>query len=209
MPFTNVNKEYSMFFSKSITRWSLALLVSLLAFAAQAKDLSDSTIRAFIATMNDTQALQDKLEDTEGWPDPEGEDMASMPDMSRLFSSGVEQMEGTPAYDEFEAVVEKRGFDSLESWASVGDRVFAAMMAIDMKKEGAGQEMAEAMAEIENDPNMSEQQKAQMRAMMGAALSITKMADDVPTADIEAVRPHLKDLEATMGDDEDWDDSED
>ncbi|MCK0162514.1 hypothetical protein [Marinobacter sp. S6332] len=201
-----------MFCSKSITRWSLALVVSLMAFAAQAKDLSDSTIQAFIASLNDAQELQDKYEDTEGWPDPESEDMASMPDMTRLFSNGVEQMEGTPAYDEFEAVVEKRGFDNLESWASVGDRVFAAMMAINMKKEGAdsgaGQEMAKAMAEIENNPNMSEQQKAQMRAMMGAALSITKMADDVPAADIEAIRPHLKDLEAVMGDDEEWDDDE-
>ncbi|WP_417501416.1 hypothetical protein [Marinobacter sp.] len=200
-----------MFHSKSITRWSLALVVSLLAFAAQAKDLSDSTIRAFIATMNDAQALKDKYEDTEGWPDPESEETTSMPDMTRLFSSGVEQMEGTPAYAEFESVAKKRGFDSLESWASVGDRVFAAMMAIQMKSEssGVGQEMAGVMAEIENDPNMSEQQKAQMRAMMGAALSITKIADDVPAADIEAVRPHLKDLEAAMGDDEDWDDSED
>lgn len=197
--------------NKSITRWSLALVVSLLAFAAQAKDLSDSTIRAFIATMNDAQALQDKYGDTERWPDPEDEETTSMPDMTRLFSTGVEQMEGTPAYAEFESVVEKRGFDSLESWASVGDRVFAAMMAIQMKSEssGVGQEMAGVMAEIENDPNMSEQQKAQMRAMMGAALNITKIADDVPAADIEAVRPHLKDLEAAMNDDEDWDASED
>src|SRR5690554_5147375 len=108
MPFTNVNKEYSMSRNKSITRWSLALVVSLLAFAAQAKDLSDSTIRAFIATMNDAQALQDKYEDTEGWPDPESEETTSMPDMTRLFSSGVEQMEGTPAYAEFESVAKKR-----------------------------------------------------------------------------------------------------
>lgn len=205
MLFTRTNKECSVFKNQIISQCVLALFVSLLAFTAQAKDLSDSTIRAFIATMNDAQALQDEFEDTEGWPDPESEDMASMPDMTRLFSSSVEQMEDTPAHDKFEAVVEKHGFDNLESWASVGDRVFAAMMAIDMRSEGAdpgaSQEMAEAMAEIENNPNMTEQQKAQMRAMMGAALSITKMADDVPAADIEAIRPHLKALEASMGGD--------
>lgn len=183
----------------------LALALSLASFNAQAENLSDSTIRAFIATMQDAQVLQEKYEGTEGWPEPTSEDMDSMPDMTRLFSSGVEKMVGTPAYNKFESVVEKRGFDSLEGWASVGDRVFGAMMAIEMKGEdpGAGEEMAEAMAEIENDPNMSAEQKAQMRAMMGAAMGITQMANDVPSADIEAVRPHLEALEASMDTSED------
>lgn len=183
----------------------LALMLSLASFNAQAEDLSDSTIRAFIATIQDAQALQDKYEDTEGWPDPAGDGVTSMPDMTRIFSDGVEKMEGTPAFSEFENVVEKHGFDSLEAWASVGDRVFGAMMAIKMKGQdpGARQEMAEAMAEIENNPNMSAQQKAQMRAMMGAAMGMTKMADNVPAADIEAVKPHLKALEASMNTSED------
>lgn len=178
----------------------LALTLSLASFNARAENLSDSTIQAFIATMQDTRTLQEKYENTDGWPDPNSEDMDSMPDMSRLFSDGVERMEGTPAYNEFGNMVEKRGFDSLEDWASVGDRVFGAMVAIEMKGEnpGAQGELAEAMAEIENNPDMSAQQKAQMRSMMGAAMGVTKMADNVPAADIEAVRPHMEALETSM-----------
>lgn len=193
-----------MFRGQIIGRCLLALLLSILAFTAQAEKLTDSTIGAFIASMQEAQALQDQYEDTEGWPDPDTDDIDSIPDMTRLFSSGVEKMKGTPAYGKFEGVVKKHGFDNLQSWASVGDRVFAAMMAIEMKGAGdGGSEMAEAMAEMENDPNMSPEMKAQMRAMMGAALNITKAADNVPAADIEAVRPHMKALQASMNDDED------
>lgn len=193
-----------MFRGQPIHQCMLALLLSILAFSAQAEKLSDSTIRAFIASMEDAQALQEQYEDTEGWPDPAGENMKSMPDMTRLFSDGVEKMEDEPVYEKFESVVQKHGFKNLQSWASVGDRVFGAMMAIEMKGSGGGgAEMAEAMAEIENDPNMSPEMKAQMRAMMGAALNMTKAADNVPAADIEAIRPHLKALKAVLNDDED------
>lgn len=194
-----------MFRSQTIGQSMLALLVSLLAFTAQAQNLSDSDIQAFIATMHDAQTLQDKYEDTEGWPDPASEGMDSMPDMNRLFSAGVERMKGTAPYNDFEDIIKKHGFDSIKSWASVGDRIFAAMIAIEMKSEapGATREIEQAMAEIENSPDMTAQQKAQMRAMMGAAMSATKMADNVPAADIEALRPHLKALEASMGGNED------
>ncbi|WP_100639003.1 hypothetical protein [Marinobacter salexigens] len=192
-----------MFKGQTISQYMLALLVLLLAFTAQAENLSDAKIRAFIASMQDAQALQDQYGDTEGWPDPASEDMDSMPDMSRLFSAGVEEMKGSPAFDKFESLVKKHGFKNLQSWATVGDRVFGALMAIEMKNANVGSEMAEAMAEMENDPNMSPEMKAQMRAMMGAALNMTKAADNVPAADIEAVRPHLNALKATMEDDED------
>lgn len=193
-----------MFKRRTISQCTLALLLSIVALTAQAEKLTDKTIGAFIASMHEAQALQDQYEDTEGWPDPDTDSLDSIPDMTRLFSSGVEEMKGTPAYGKFEDVVNKHGFKDLQSWASVGDRVFAAMMAIELKDGGGGNaEMAEALAEIENDPNMSPEVKAQMRAMMGAAVNITKMADNVPAADIEAVRPHLQALEASMGGDED------
>ena len=45
-------------------------------------------------------------------------------------------------------------------------------MAIEMEQQSpaAQQEMNAAMAEIENNPNMTAQQKAQMRAMMEGAM---------------------------------------
>ncbi|MBK1887238.1 hypothetical protein [Marinobacter sp. DY40_1A1] len=192
-----------MFRGHTIRQCMLTLLLSILAFSAQAEKLTDSTIRAFIASMQDAQILEDQYKGTEGWPDADDEDMGSMPDLSRLFSEGVKKMKGGPAYDKYESLVKKHGFKNLPSWASVGDRVFAAMMAVEMKSADATSEMAEVMAEMESDPNLSPEIKAQMQAMMGAAINMTKTADNVPAADIEAIRPHLKALKAVLNDDED------
>lgn len=189
-----------MFRSQTIGQCVLALLVSLLAVTAQAENLSDSTIQAFIASMQDAQTLQEKYAGTDQWPEPDTENMESMPDMSRLFSSGVEQMKDYPAFNQFEGMVENHGFDSAEDWASVGDRVFHAMMAIEMTENNPGmsQEMADAMAEIDNNSSMSAEQKAQMKAMMSGAMDMVQTASDAPEADVKAVRPHMGELRAAM-----------
>lgn len=189
-----------MFRSQTIRQCLLALLMSLLTFAAQAQSLSDSTIRAFIASLQDTQTLQEKYAGTDQWPEPDTKNMESMPDMSRLFSSGVEQMKDYPAFNELEGMVENHGFDSAEEWASVGDRVFHAMMAIEMTESNPGmnQEMADAMAEIDNNSSLSAEQKAQMKAMMSGAMGMVQTASDAPEADVKAVRPHMAELRAAM-----------
>jgi hypothetical protein len=193
-----------MFSTQAISRSALALLFSLLAFSTQAKTLSDNTIRAFIDSMRDAQTLQEEYEGTDQWPDMTNEDMESMPDMSRLFSEGVEKMKDYPAYDQFENMVEKHGFDSPEDWALVGDRVFQAMMAIEMKGKNPnmGQDMSDAMANIDNNPDMSAEQKAQMKAMMSGVMGMVKSATNASPADIKAVRPHMDALRAVMGDTE-------
>lgn len=193
-----------MFTKQTISQCALALLLSLLAFTTQAETLSDDNIRAFIASMKDAQTLSDKYEGTDQWPDTDSEDMKSMPDMSRLFSDGVEKMKDYPAYDQFEDMVENHGFDSPEQWALVGDRVFHAMMAIEMKGENPNmsQDMADAMAEIENNPDMTAEQKAQMKAMMSGAMGMVKSATNAPQADINAVRPHMGALRTVMNSEE-------
>ncbi len=192
-----------MFRNQVISQCVLALLMSLLAFTAQADNLSDKTIRAFIASMQDAQALQDKYEGTDQWPDETADDTDSIPDMSRIFSDGIEDMKTYPVYKEFEKIIKKHGFSSTEQWASVGDRVFHAMMAIEMKAENPamGQEMAEAMAELDNNPHMTAEQKEQMKAMMSGAMGVIQSASNAPAADINAVRPHMDTLRTFMDSD--------
>lgn len=177
----------------------LALMLSLVSFGAHAETLTDNTIRAFITTLEKAQALAPEFEELDD------EHNAESIDLSRVFSSSVEELKGEEAYGQLEDLVQNNGFKNLNEWAATGDRIYGAWMAIEMADQSPGinQEMKSAMAELENNPNMSNQQKAQMRSMMEAALGVTKMASEAPPADIEAVKPHVKALQAATNDAED------
>ena len=168
----------------------LALILSLVSFSAHAEKLTDNTIRSFITTLEKAQALESEFEDLNN-----KENIESI-DLSKIFSSSVERLKGEDAYDRLEDLVQDNGFNNLDEWAATGDRIYSAWMAIEMADQSPelNQEMKSAMAELENNPNMSDQQKAQMRSMMEAALGVTQMANEAPPADIKAVRPHVKAL---------------
>jgi hypothetical protein len=189
--------------NQTISQCVLALLISLLAFTAQADSLSDTTIRAFIASMQDVQTLENQYAGTDQWPDDTEDNTDSMPDISRLFSDGLKEMKAYPVYAQFEKLIKNRGFSSAEQWASVGDRVFHAMMAIEMQSESPdmAQDVAEAMVEIENNPDMTAEQKAQIKAMMAGAMGVAQSVSKAPPADIKAVRPHMDALRTLMDSD--------
>ncbi|MGO1501386.1 MAG: hypothetical protein ACTHWH_08915 [Marinobacter sp.] len=177
----------------------LALILSLVSFSAHAEELTDNTIRSFITTLEKAQALEPEFENLK---DKGGIDSI---DLSRIFSSSVEELKGEDVYDRLEDLVQDNGFNNLDEWAVTGDRIYGAWMAIEMGDESPelNQEMKSAMADLENNPSMSDQQKAQMRSMMEAALGVTQMASNVPPADIEAVRPHVNALKTITDNNED------
>lgn len=178
----------------------LALTLSLVSFSAQAEKLTDNTIRSFITTLEKAQALESEFEELN---DEEG-DVESV-DMSRIFSSSVENLKGKEAYGRLERLVKDNGFNNLNEWAATGDRIYGAWMAIEMEGQSPGfnQEMQKALADLENDPHMSDEQKAQMRSVMEVAVGTTQMASQAPSADIKAVRPHVKALRAAGNVEED------
>ena len=124
--------------------------------------------------------------------------MATMPDLSRVFSSSLEQMKGHQMYGRLEDIVQQHGFASAETWGKAGDRIFQAWSALEMGEHSGqmNQEMAKAMEQINNNPNMSEAQKQQMRAMMGGATSAMEQAANAPEADKRAVQPFIDELRA-------------
>ena len=168
-----------------------------LASTAHAESLTDSTVRSFISSLETLQGMEDEFEGL-------AEDMSmedeteQMPDLSRIFSSSVEKMEGHRMYRQLEDVVQQHGFSSAEEWGETGDRIFRAWSALEMGEQSGqvNQEIAEAMEEINNNPNMSEAQKAQMREMMGGAMSAYEQAANAPEADKRAVAPHREALRA-------------
>lgn len=180
---------------------SLCLTVALsLLFAASgaaADSLTDEKIRAFINTLEEAETLEGDL-DQLNEEQPGSGNPSDMPDFSSIFSDSVNKMRGHEAYDRMEDIVEDNGFDSMEEWGATGDRVFRAWMAIEMESQHPqmAREMAAAMEEINNNPNLSEAQKEQMRSMMGGATAAMESARQAPEADKQAVRPHMQTLRA-------------
>lgn len=183
---------------------SLCLTVALsLLFAASgavADSLTDEKVRAFISTLEEAETLEDDFnqlnEEQPGSGNP-----SDMPDFSSIFSDSVNKMRGHEAYDRMEDIVEDNGFDSMEEWGATGDRVFQAWMAIEMESQHPqmAREMAGAMDEINNNPNLSEAQKEQMRSMMSGATAAMENARQAPEADKQAVRPHIQSLRSVTG----------
>jgi hypothetical protein len=170
---------------------TLFTLLALFSAGAQAQSLSDQTISSFIDSLKAAEQLEPEFEDLSD--DMDSQNDGTMPDFSRIFSDSLKELEGHQAYGQLEDLVQNHGFNSLEDWAATGDRIFQAWMAIEMEQQNpaAQQEMSAAMAEIENNPNMTAQQKAQMRAMMEGAMGAMQSASNAPPADIKAVRPHV------------------
>ncbi len=204
MPATHVN-----LFTLASRRLRLVLFAFLAHFAlagapVYAEDLTSARVQNFLASLTAAQALEPELEAIQDEMEAESMDPNSeMPDFGRIFSSTVENMEGQPVYSRLEDIVQEHGFADLQQWGRIGDRIFQAWMAIEMQKEAplAQQEIADALAEIESSPHMTETQKAQMRAMMEGAMGAIESARNAPPADLEAIRPHLDELRAFAEDD--------
>lgn len=182
-----------------------ALLIAFMMLAAQpvfADDLTDEQIEGFIATLSELDQLAERYDDMEELEDmaDEQRDATEGGEFNPL-SMAVREMRGHEIHDEFAAVVSSHGFSDPDTWASTGDRIIRAMMAMEMQQQGHGdmrQEMEEAMAQMENNPNVSEQQREQMRQQMEQAVQGMEAMADAPQADIEAVRPHAEALRRQM-----------
>lgn len=188
--------------SRYATRITVCIGLLLLSTLALAQELTDRQITNFISSMEELQTMEEEFEAME---EELGRDATEMEDMdfSRLMSSSIERLEGTDLYDRLEAVVEDHGFDNAEEWAKVGDRVFQAMTAIEMNRQGPGMEaeMRRSMEQMENNPNMTADQKEQMRQMMSSAMSTIESASEAPAEDIEALKPHMDKLRRVFEED--------
>lgn len=188
--------------TRPLTAWTrrllpaLSLLLALTALPAQARDLSEQTIRAFIDTLTEAEDLAPEFEALAD--EMTADSRAEMPDFSHIFSDMISRVEGSPVYNRLEDIAQEQGFSDLEEWGNTGDRIYQAWMAIELEQEDprARREMQSAMTEIENSPHMTEAQKAQMKAMMENALKAMDSARDAPAKDVEAVRPHIDLLRA-------------
>lgn len=177
--------------------FSLAL-IGLSSTPAHAQSLTEDRVRAFIDSMNEAETLATEYEDELEALQEADQSNRSDGDMSGMFSRSLEAIKGHEFYGELGELADKHGFDSVEEWATTGDQVFQAWMALEMEQQDPGMqaEMEAAMAEMENNPHMSEEQKAQMRAMMQSATTSMRTAQQAPESAKAAVRPFMDELRA-------------
>lgn len=173
------------------------LLISPTAFA---QSLTEKTVRSFLDSLQAAEpVMMEHEEELEALADQSDDT-----DFSAIFSSGLEQMKGHAMYQDLESLVKRHGFSSIEQWAKTGDQIFQAWFALEMDEQrpAAQQEMQQALAEIESSPHMTPEQKEQMKAMMGSAMTTMNQASDVPSETKRAVRPFMDELRAMSEDDD-------
>ncbi|MBN7768762.1 hypothetical protein KUV44_10135 [Marinobacter daepoensis] len=183
---------------------TLCLLCLALAPGAYSQDLTEKDVTSFIASMKAVQPLGDKHQAfIDSLEESEDDDHQVN---NRIMASMVEMVKGHEMYDDLDDLVEDFGFSTPEAWARTGDQILNTWMALEME----GQEdmtpdraeMERAFAEMENDPNLPESVKSQMReaaeqsaAMFENAQSIRRNASE---HDKQVVRPYLEQLRETM-----------
>lgn len=164
---------------------------------AASETLTDADVKRFAASMTDLQEVAERhrLDElaTEHQP---GQAISTTP-----MSDAVAQLRGHAAYSDATAVMRRHGFADSSAWGQVGDRVFRAYMAISIERESpdAHQEMQRALAEIEQNPQLSEEQRRMMREMMAGAMGSMQAAIEAPAADKAAVAANLDAVERAFG----------
>lgn len=185
---------------RSTQMFLILLLLGVLAFvgSANAEPLSHDEISGFIASLSDMEDLGKKYENDEGLRLREEEALEHSQSVEEFnwMSASIAAIKGHPAYDEFEEIAEDHGFSSPEEWGEVGDRVLKAFMAASMDANAREMQaqMEETLRELENNPDISPEQKQMMRDSMGSGMAQFKAMTDAPAADIEAVKPFLPEL---------------
>ncbi|MDR9468880.1 hypothetical protein [Marinospirillum sp.] len=173
-------------------RFLIFTLLSLLAFSVSAANLSDSEVQRWIDTHPQIQAWLDQHEDL--FPE-EDEDAMSF-NMEQIFAEGIEELRKAGLYDEFNSQIQDAGFNNVEHWTEITQNITLAYMALAMEDSPHSRQMLERqIEEIRTSPNIPEDQREMYEAMMVSSLEMIDMAEQVPDADKETVRPHLPQLE--------------
>lgn len=181
----------------------LAALVALaLLVTAPAHALDGDTIDRWIAAMEDFDAWAEEQPADMGHDAPA--DVDDPADMQAMMAEVERTMaEVARRDDEVNDIARRHGFDGHREWSEVSGRIFSAFYAIEIERAlpEMEEEMARGMREMEENPNVPEEQKAAMRDMMQQQLEMMKQAaPDVPEQDRQAVMNRADELRAVFGD---------
>ncbi len=178
----------------------LAMCVFAMPFAASAaktENLTDKDVKQFVSAIEDVENFADELK-------KEGKDKA--------LEAAVEPVEGDKAftpygngvdllkekfpddYKELNGIVGKHGFKTPEKWASSGDQVMHAYMAVKIEEQNP-----EAFKQIkEITPEMREKLPPQAIQQLERAQAMMKLVKSSPEQNRKVVKAHMKDIDAWL-----------
>lgn len=176
----------------TVNRFFIAIFLLLVTASAQSQSLSQSNIDKYIKSVDmfvntnnpAVKAIEEsfrKNQNIEFDTDADGNISIMSQLLGKLDSS---------QRDAISEMAEDAGFDSIEEWASIGDRVSAAMMAIEMEKEPVD------MSQM--TPEMMAMVPESMRQQMEGAMRMIKAVKNVPATDIAIVKANYDELSKHM-----------
>ncbi|HSR54726.1 MAG TPA: SHOCT domain-containing protein [Alphaproteobacteria bacterium] len=184
-------------FTRCAAAACLAAIVSVSALAAE--PLTGSRIKSFISSFTELKSFAEQRQiDFEKNQQERRQGQTFQP-----FSQGIGQLRAAGAYGEATRIVKRHGYSSMESWAAFADRILRAYIGLSMQSEqprmAAG--MAQARQMIMNNPNMTEQQKAQALASINASMRNVQQMQASNPADKAAVARYRPQLDAVFEND--------
>ena len=177
-------------FSRILFMCVIACCSLLAAGFAQAERLTSTQIQSFLDTRAALAGFDDRYP---GFQHASQE----MRDMARPMSSSLPVLEKFPeARKHLTETVTEHGFQDIEEWAKVGDRIFLAQIAISMQDMSAEERtMADEMMRADYGEDLPEPMKERAREMAAEAREMRPAVESVPPEDIEAVRPFMSQLD--------------
>lgn len=183
---------------KKATMIFLAVAALLCGTLATAGDLTPAEIDRWMATVTALAGEDANLPDNDafGMGDDGGGDVAALYQQLEIrLAKEVEHHNGAMA------ILRQHGFSSGTDWAATYMQVVRAYGALQMEAQGdwlqVDEQMRQALEQLDNNPHLSDAQKAQFRQQMATATDVmNSYTRDVPAADKEAVRSRMRQLQS-------------
>ncbi len=107
------------------------------------------------------------------------------------MNSAIAQAKGQQIYNKYISIVKRHGFDDPADWWQTFHRMIQAYTTIKIQEQNPQMQaqMQQQMAEIQNNPDLSPQQKQQVMQMMQQSMQGVQSYYNAPAADVEAVKP--------------------
>lgn len=158
----------------------LPLLLFLCLATAQAAGLTEAQVLGTIGALKELEATFGQS----------GKDDAPQTDIGAFARSQSDM-------DKAMAILRRHGFETVEAWTQVAQRVVNAYIAVKMadQQPDVEAEMARARAEIEAS-DMSPEQKQQMLAMMEQSMASMRSMSNASDEDVATVQRVLPELDA-------------
>jgi len=177
----------------------LALATFFLAVSAHSEAaLTGRQIQGFIGAMPEFKALDTKFA-RQRKPIVEPPSAAGVTPDWAPFTSALPEMRAHPAHGEIVSIVKRNGFAGLTDFAAAADRILKSYVALKAgpQVQQMGPQVEQAIRQIEAS-GMAPAQKQQMIAAMRNTERMSAAIQNVPAADLAAVRPHLASIDAAF-----------